>query len=152
MTSKPPTFLFSPSFLFTYIRQSENCFRLFDKINLNLCGDKSQFLPLFRVLLRLLSTYFLPSQNTIISKVECSIKYIPDFGNFGSSFANNAAYQLIGNRHFVGLLRGLRPILMACKSGQSCKRRKIIIATTKSLVFFRFLSCNTKPQLIWLLL
>lgn len=45
---------------------------------------------------------------------------LSDFGNFGSSFANNAAYQLIGNRHFVGLLRGLRPILMACKSGQSC--------------------------------
>jgi hypothetical protein len=46
---------------------------------------------------------------------------LSDLGNLRSSFANDAAYQLVGNRHFMGLLRRLRPILMSSQSGKGCK-------------------------------
>ena len=46
---------------------------------------------------------------------------LPDLGNLRSSFANDAAYQLVGNSHFMGLLGRLRPILMSSQSGKGCK-------------------------------
>ena len=46
---------------------------------------------------------------------------LPDLSNLRSSFANDAAYQLVGNSHFMGLLGRLRPILMSSQSGKGCK-------------------------------
>ena len=50
-----------------------------------------------------------------------NIMVLPDLSNLRSSFANDAAYQLVGNRHFMGLLGRLRPILMSSQSGKGCK-------------------------------
>ena len=47
----------------------------------------------------------------------------PDFGDFRSAFADDAADQLVGDRHLVRLLgRGLRTILGA---GEGCQSWKI---------------------------
>ena len=45
---------------------------------------------------------------------------LPDFGYFRSALSDDAADQLVGNRHFVRLLRRLRPVVTSgCgQSGQ----------------------------------
>ena len=51
--------------------------------------------------------------------------FIPNFSNLGPSFSDNTSYELVGNRHFMRLLRGLRPVLVSCKCGQSCNNDQI---------------------------
>ena len=63
--------------------------------------------------------------------------YLPNFRDLGPSFSDNTSDELVGNRHFMRLLRGLRPVLVSCKCGQSCNNEQI----TNQL---RNITCKTR--------